>query len=534
VFDEIKAKRAVNFFEVLLTHTKGSYARKPFKLARWQEKIVRDVFGTVKADGNRIYQTVYIEIGKKNGKSELASGFALFGLIADGEAGAEIYSAASTRDQAGICYRVAAQMVRNKPWLKSRINIHDSTKVLTSKNDFCSFYKAISADADTQDGVEPHFAIIDELHRQKKRDLYDVLYRGMSNRRQPLFVQLTTAGVVGESEVCWEQHEYARQIIEGVFKDPSFYPVIYGLGENEDWQDEGHQAKYDRRGYCIAPATGWYKANPALGTYLKLEKVREEYHKAIRIPSEQNSFRRFRLSQWVSQEKRWIDQKEWKACGEPFNVADFVGQPCYAGLDLSTSRDITAYIKDFERDDIHHLVAHFWVPEEEIKRRLEQGDNRFDIWRKQGLITVTDGNVIDFRVIRQQIEQDSTIYEIKEVGHDPWNATEIVQNLADFGLTMVPIRQGFATMSPASKDFEKMILERRIRHGNNPVLNWMMDCVTIKQDPAGNIKPVKPDRLKSSKRIDGIVASIMAIDRSTRNSSNKKSIYDDPDVVIAL
>lgn len=534
MFDENKADFAVKFFERLLTHTKGSYSKKPFILAPWEKKVVRDVFGTIKPDGHRQFTTVYIEIGKKNGKTELASGFALYGLIADGESGAEIYSAASTADQAGICFRVAAQMVRNHVWLKNRINIHESTKVLNLKGEPTSFYKAISSDADVQDGIEPHFALFDELHRQKNRKLYDVLYRGMSNRRQPLFVQLTTAGVVGESEVCWEQHEYARQLLNGVFKDPSFYPVIYGLDESENWQDEGKPARYNSKGTCIAPATGWYKANPALGTYLKVEKIREEYQKALRIPGEQNSFRRFRLSQWVSQETRWINSNEWKACGDPFDLNSLVGRPCYAGLDLSTSRDITAYVKSFEIDGIYHLLPHFWVPEEELRRRIEQGDNRFEIWRKQGLITITDGNVIDFRVIRQQIEQDSTIYEIKEIGHDPWNATEIVQNLAEHGLTMVPIRQGFATMSPASKDFETLILERRLRHGNNPVLNWMMDCVTIKSDPAGNIKPVKPDRLKSSKRIDGIVAAIMALDRSIRNTGNRRSVYDADDVVVAI
>jgi phage terminase large subunit-like protein len=524
VFDEKKSTRAINFFERLLSHTKGVYSKKPFILHPWEYQIVHDVFGTVKQDGTRQYNTVYIEIGKKNGKTELGAGLALYGLVADGEAGAEIYSAASTRDQASICYNVAAQMVRNCPWVKSHFRIHNSTKVITSKSDFGSFYKAISADADIQDGINPHIAIFDELHRQKNRNLYDVLYRGMSTRKQPLLVMLTTAGVVGESELAWDMHEYARQILQGVFKDPSFYPVIYGLDETDDWTDEGHPAKYDKKGKCIAPAAGWYKANPALGQYLQLDKIREEAEKAKRVPSEQNGFRRFRLSQWVSQETRWITSREWETCSEPFDAGSFVGSSCYAGMDLSTSRDITAYVKVFERDGFFHLIPQFWVPEEEITQRLGRGDNRYEVWRKQGLLNVTSGNVIDFRVVRQQIEQDSTIYEIKEVAHDPWNATEITQNLMDFGLTMVPIRQGFQSMSPAAKGFEQLILDGRLRHGNNPVLNWMMDCTNLRQDPSGNIKPVKPDRLKSSKRIDGIIAAIMGCHRALIREQ-KENVY---------
>jgi phage terminase large subunit-like protein len=276
----------------------------------------------------------------------------------------------------------------------------------------------------------------------------------------------------------------------------------------------------------MSPSSGWYKANPALGSYLELDKIREEAERAKRVPSEQNSFRRFRLSQWVSQETRWITQHEWGECGEPFDAGLFLGKPCYAGMDLSTSRDITAYVKAFELDGVYYLVPQFWVPEDEVKTRLEHGDNRYEVWRKQGILNVTYGNVIDFRVVRRQIEQDSTIYEIKEVAHDPWNATEITQNLADFGLTMVAIRQGFQSMSPAAKTFEQLILERRLRHGNNPVLNWMMDCTMLRQDPAGNIKPVKPDRLKSSKRIDGIIASIMGIQRAVLCEGQKQSVYE--------
>lgn len=513
----------------MLTHTRGKYARRPFILADWQRRIVEDLFGTVKNNGLRQYSTAYVEIPKKNGKSELAAGIALFGLLVDDEPGAEIYSAAATRDQASIVFRVAAQMVRNNPRLSEMCRIVDSTKTIYLKSDPGSFYKAISADAGIQDGINPHFAIFDELHRQTRRDLWDVLRYGSATRAQPLLFAITTAGVAGQSPICEEQHEYARRILDRVFKDPSYYAVIYGLDRDEDWTYEGRPARKGR------PATGWYKANPALGDFLPIEKVREEFRTAMEMPSEQNSFRRFRLNQWVGQETRFIPMDLWKACGEPFDVEELAGRHCYGGLDLSTTKDLTAFVLIFPKDERYYLQPHFWVPEENIQARARKDNVPYDQWVAQGYIRLTPGNEVDYRFIRKTINDLARLYDIREIGYDRWNATQIVQQLVDDGLTMVPIGQGYRSMNAPTSEFLSLVRSGRLRHGGNPVLNWMADCMTVKQDPAGNIKPAKPDRMKSSKRIDGIVAAIDALARLIVSSDRPAgSVYDERPAFLQL
>lgn len=532
--DPDKAQGAVDFFEGFLTHTKGSFARKQFKLPWWQEKIVRDVFGTVRRDKFRQYRTVYIEVPKKNGKTTLAAGFALKLLFDDDEAGAEVYSAASTRDQAGICFRAASAMVRQSVDLNENARVIDSTKVIYLKDDPNSFYKAISADADVQDGINPSGAVYDELHRLKHRDLWDVLEYGTATRDQPLIVVITTAGVVGESPICEEMHDKAVQILKGTFKDPSFYAVIYGLEKDEDWTFEGEPAKYDRSGNKIVKAaTGWYKANPALGDFMKVEAVRKEVNDAKQIPSKQSSLRRFRFNQWVNAESIWIPSDKWNACGELFNPDELLGKTCYGGLDLSTVIDITANLLAFPMlDDEIWLLADFWLPEEGLQERCRRDMVPYDVWAKQGFIKLTPGDVIDYAFIRHRIKELFELYQLAEIGHDPWNATDIVTRLTeDDGLTLVPIRQGWASLSAPSKEFEKRVLGKKLRHNGNPVLKWMMDCCSIRSDPAGNIKPVKPDRAKTSKRIDGIVAAIMAIDRLTRNE-NRPSVYEERGLIV--
>ena len=490
-FDPKKAREAIWFFETQLTHTKGMFARKPFILAPWQRQIISDLFGTIKRNKTRQYSTAYVEVPKKNGKSELAAGIALFCLLVDGEEGAEVYSAAATRDQAGIVFRVAAQMVRNNPELAAACRVIPSTKTILLKDDPNSFYKAISADAGTQDGINPSCVVFDELHRQKNRDLWDVLTYGSDTRGQPLTFAITTAGILGESPVCEEQHSYAESILKGIFKDPTFYPVVYGLDDKEDWTFEGEPAKGKR------PATGWYKANPALGDFLPVDKVRAACEKAKRLPAEQNSFRRLRLNQWTSQETRWIPLAEWDACAEPFNPNELVGKRCFAGLDLSTTRDITALSLLFPVDDEIFVIPHFWIPEDKLHERSVRDRVPYDLWVKQGLIHTTPGNIIDYSYIRKTVNDLGDIYQFVEVGHDPWNATQVALDLAADGFKMIPIRQGFISMTAPSKELERLVMGRKLRHNGNPILRWMIDCASVAQDPAGNIKPVKPDRGRS-------------------------------------
>jgi phage terminase large subunit-like protein len=523
-FDPDKAFLATQFFEEHLSHTKGNYSRKKFVLPAWQKKIISDVFGTVRRDGKRQYTTVYIEVPKKNGKTEIAAGVAAYMLFLDEEAGAEIYSAASTRDQASICFRVAAQMVRQNPRLMEMVDIHRSTKTISLRDDPECFYKAISADADIQDGINPHCAIFDELHRQKNRDLWDVLKFGMDTRSQPLLWAITTAGVVGESPICEEMHDYALQVLKGTFVDPSFYAVVYGLDRAEDWTAEGEPAKGNKK------ATGWYAANPALGDFLPVARVREACEEAKKVPSKQSSFRRFRLNQWVNQQSVWIPSHKWAECNETFNVNDLAGKTCYAGLDLSTNLDVTAFIKVFPIDGKIFVTCDFWLPSEDLHERSVRDFVPYEVWATQGLLHLTPGNVIDYAFIEEMIIKQGDLYDIKEIGYDRWNASAIVTRLQDAGFKMIPIAQGYASMSTPTKELEKRIMEGSIQHGGNPVLAWMNDCCSVRFDNKDNILPMKPDRKKSSKRIDGIVALIMALDRATRNEA--KWIYDEQDLKV--
>jgi len=468
----------------------------------------------------RQYSTTYWELPKKNGKSEIAAGVALYGLFIDEEQGAEVYSAAATRDQASIVFKVAAQMVRNQPALLERCRIIDSTKTIVLRDDPSSFYKAISADAGTQDGVNPHMVVFDELHRQKGREFWDVLEYGMATRSQPLMFAITTAGIASESPLCWDHHEYARQVRDGIFRDPSFYPVLYGLDEKEDWTLEGEPARGTK------PATGWFKANPGLGDFKRLDLMRKDFQKALRLPAQQSSFRRFHLNEWGQQESRWISLADWDECGVPFNLADLAGKQCFAGLDLSSTKDITALVLLFPIEDLVFAVPYFWIPEEDLHERSIRDKVTYDLWASQGLIHLTPGKAVDYSFVRQTVNDLGKIYEIKELGYDPWNAAQIAIELQADGFTMVPTRQGFISMSAPSKEIERRVLGNKLRHGGNPILRWMMDCTSVAQDAAGNIKPVKPDRGKSSKRIDGIAAMATGFARFIVQPIETQSVYD--------
>jgi len=522
--NEKKADDAIRFFCRRLTHTKGVWARKKFIPVPWQERVIRDVFGTIKPDGFRQYTTVYLECGKKNGKSELGAGVALFGLLMDREEGAEIYSVASTRKQAAIVFNVGEQMVRNDPLLRKECRIVASTKTIYLKDDPHSFYKVLSADADIEDGCNPHMVIFDELHRQSRRDLWDIFKFAKGTRAQPLLFALTTAGVFGRSPICEQQHEYSMRLLEGTFSDPTYYPVIFSVPNDDDWTFEGEPGRNEN------PSTGWYRANPSLGHFLSVETLREECRTALEVPTEQNSFRRFRLSQWVNQETRYIPMDRWNGvCAEPFSIANFAGAECYGGLDLSTTRDLTAFVLVFMREGKYFWIPFLFVPEDKLYERARKDNVPYDLWVKQGFVKATPGNQVDYTFVRQTIKDAAGIYNIREIGYDAWNATQIVQQLTDDGLAMVPIRQGWGSMSAPTAELLSMIKAGTLRHGNNPCLNWMADCMCVKQDPAGNVKPSKPDRNKSTKRIDGICAGINAIARVIVTSEHKEqSVYDNP------
>jgi len=509
VFDEAKAQRAVEFIRCL-KHTKGRWRGQPFELLPWQETVIRDVFGTVKEDGYRQYNTAYVEIPKKNGKSELAAGVALYMTCGDNEWGAEVYGCASDRQQASIVFDVAVDMVEQCPALKKRIKPVMSVKRLVYKPTN-SFYQVLSAEAYTKHGLNVHAVIFDELHSQPNRELFDVMTKGSGDARtQPLFFLITTAGTDRHS-VCYEQHQKAEDILAGRKIDPTFYPVIYGASDDADWTSE----------------EVWYQANPSLGHTIDISKVRNACLSARDNPAEENIFRQLRLNQWVKQSTRWMQMEKWDACAFPVDERELLGRECYGGLDLSSSIDITAFVLVFPpRDDTEKYVflPYFWIPEENMVRRVRRDHVPYDVWEKQGFLETTEGDVIHYGFIENFIENLGKKFHIKEIAFDRWGAVQMVQNLEGFGFTVVPFGQGFRDMSPPSKRLMELVLEKNIAHGGHPVLRWMMDNIFIRTDPAGNIKP---DKEKSTEKIDGAVASIMALDRAVRNGGSVGSVYDE-------
>nr|WP_288828398.1 terminase TerL endonuclease subunit [uncultured Clostridium sp.] len=515
MFDEVKAQHAVNFINCL-KHTKGRWRGVPFELLPWQDTIIREVFGTVKDNDYRQYNTAYVEIPKKNGKSELAAAVALYMTCGDGEWGAEVYGCASDRQQASIVFDVAVDMVEQCPALKKRIKPIMSVKRLVYKPTN-SFYQVLSAEAYTKHGLNVHAVIFDELHAQPNRELFDVMTKGSGDARtQPLFFLITTAGN-DRNSVCFEQHQKAEDIILGRKIDPAFYPVIYGAKDDADWSLE----------------KVWYQANPSLGYTIDIEKVRNAYLSAKDNPAEENIFRQLRLNQWVKQSTRWMQMEKWDACNFAVNDVELIGRECYGGLDLSSSTDITAFVLIFPpriEEEKYIILPYFWIPEENMRLRVRRDHVPYDVWEQQGFLKTTEGNVIHYGFIERFIDDLGKKFHIKEIAFDRWGAVQMVQNLEGLGFTVVPFGQGFKDMSPPSKELMKLTLEKKLAHGGHPVLRWMMDNIFIRQDPAGNIKP---DKEKSTEKIDGAVATVMALDRAIRNSGKGSvSVYDERGILV--
>lgn len=506
-YDPEKAERAVRFIEQL-RHTKGKWAGKRFFLLPWQREIICNLFGVVKEDGCRQFRTAYIEIGKKNGKSELAAAVALYLLYADHEPSAEVYGAAADRQQASIVFDVAHQMVSMTPALMKRSKIMAATKRIVNYQN-AGFYQVLSAEVGTKHGLNVSGLVLDEVHAQPNRKLYDVLTQGSGDaREQPLFFLITTAGT-DKNSICYELHQKARDILSGQKVDPSFFPVVYGLTEEDDWHDEKN----------------WYKANPSLGVTIDPERVREHYRQALENPAEEAIFKQLRLNMWVSSTTAFIPEQVFDKGNQPINLEALRGRECYGGLDLSSTGDITALVLMFpprQEEESYVCLPFFWVPRDTIPLRVRRASVPYDTWVRQGYMMATEGNVIDYNFIEAFINDLHEIYDIKEIAVDRWNATMLIQNLENDGFTMVPFGQGFSSMSPPTKEFYKLMMEGKIVHAGNPVLRWMALNVVVDRDAADNIKPTKA---KSPEKIDGIVASIMALDRCVRHE-NPDSVYN--------
>jgi phage terminase large subunit-like protein len=514
-YDKAKADRAVKFIENLC-HTKGKWAGKRFWMLPWQEQLIRDIFGIVKPDGYRQFRTAFVEICKKVGKSELAAAVALYLLYADNEPSAEVYGAAADSQQASIVFDVARQMVEMSPALLKRSKLMTATKRIVNYGN-SGYYQVLSAEVGGKHGFSVSGLVFDEIHTQPNRQLYDVLTKGSSDARQnPLHFIITTAGTDRHS-IAYELHTKAVDILEGRRVDPTFYPVVYGLKDDEDWEDEAN----------------WYKVNPSLGYTVDIERLRDAYREAKQNPADEVTFKWLRLNMWVSSTVAWIPDAIFMKGNEEIDLASLEGRDCYGGLDLSSTGDITALVLMFpprDEDEKYILLPFFWVPEETIPQRVKSASVPYDIWERQGYLLSTEGNVIHYDFIEKFINNLAEKYHIVEIAVDRWNATQMIQNLEGDGFTMVPFGQGFASMSGPTKDFYRLLMEGKIIHGGHPVLRWMAGNVVVDTDPAGNIKVTKA---KSKEKIDGIVAAIMALDRCIRNQTEPQgSVYDERGLLV--
>ena len=452
----------LDFFS-LLRHSKGEWAGEPFVLSPWQAFILFVLFGWKRADGQRRFRVAYVEISRKNGKSTFAAGIGLYLFAADREPGAEVFTAATKRDQARIVHGEAVNMVRRSPGLQRFIAVFKDNLSMVRTN---SKYQPLGADADTMDGLNVHGAIIDELHAHKNRNLWDVLETATGARRQPLVFAITTAGFDKHS-VCYQQHNYGEKVLDGIIKDDSHFPFIASLDPEDDWKD----------------SSVWIKANPNLGISVKEDSLREQSARAESLPAAQNAFRRLRLNQWTEQSERWIDIAIWDAGNQPVDRLSLKGRRCYAGLDLSSTTDISAFVLLFppEKDQAGpwQVLCRFWIPGDNVRKRVEKDRVPYDVWIREGFIEATEGNVIDYDVLRKRIQEDHDFFQIKEVAFDPWNATQLVTQLGSDGLNMIPFRQGFASMAAPTRELEKLIVGRQIIRAGNPVMRWMVSNAAV-------------------------------------------------------
>lgn len=491
-FDDAAAEHVIQFFS-FLRHSKGEWAGTEFELAPWQRFIVGSLFGWKRRDGTRRFRTAYNEIARKNGKSTLSAGIGLYLAFFDDEPGAEVYAAATKRDQAKIVWSEGKRMVQNTPALRSRIKAFVNNLHIEAT---ASKFEPLGADADSMDGLNIHGAIVDEVHAHKSRAMIDVLDTATGARRQPLIWYITTAGHDRDS-VCWELRDYGVRVLEGQIEDDATFAFIATIDPGDDWRDENV----------------WVKANPNLGISVKLDDLRSKAERAAKVPGQQNAFKRLHLDVWTEQAERWLSVEAWDECGQEPDI--WAGRECFAGLDLSSTTDITAFVAVFppeDRDGPWDVVARFWIPGDNIREKSERDRVPYDVWVDAGYVTATEGNITDYDVLREEVKAFATEYQIREIPYDPWNATQLATQLGNDGATVVPMSQGYSVMSEPAKFLESLVLGGRIRHGNNPVLRWMAANVAVQHGPNDSIRPTKA---KSNGRIDGIVALIMALGRAS-------------------
>ncbi|RTL42759.1 MAG: terminase large subunit [Candidatus Melainabacteria bacterium] len=512
-FDEEAADRVIRFAHSYARHQKGEWAGQLIRLDQWEIDILRKLFGwKKKSDGTRRYKTLYLEVPRKNGKSLIGAVIALYMLISDGEPGAEVYSAATDRKQASIVFDVAAQIVKADQALSKRCKVYKGTKTITVERTN-SKYVALSADAFTKDGLNASCIIFDELHAQKKRELYDVLRTSMAARRQPLEVYITTAGSDIDT-ICGEVHDYATKVADGTLVDDSFLGVIFAADKDDDW---------------TSPKV-WAKANPGFGVSVKLAYLEDKCREAQNKPSYENTFKRNHLNIWTEAETIWIPRAKLLKCKANYSQigTEAYGQPIWVAVDLSKRVDITAVSFTYlHNEKVMRNITQGFMPEEVAKEREQQDRIKYSQWAKEGWLTLTEGDVIDIDVICDWIDGLAEHFDVQKVGVDPWGSQALQTRLIKSGAPVMEFRQGTKTMSPVMKDMEAAVQTRQWQHNGNPMLLWMFANLTPFVDSSGNMKP---DKSKRNKRIDGAVTSIMSAGLVLADLGEEVSIYETEDI----
>lgn len=485
-------EHVVDFFARFLRHSKGRWSGQAFDLLDWQrDDLILPLFSWVLPDGSRRFRQAYVEVPKKNGKSQIASGVALYLLVGDSEPGAEVYSVAGDRAQASIVFNEAANMVRFSPELRSRLKVNETTKTIAFPKT-TGRYQALSAEVGTKEGLNISGLIFDELHTQKNRKLWDALRYGFAARTQPLLFTITTAGSAMDT-IGREQHDYAAGVLNSTIQDLSFFAYIRAAEPEDDWTD---------------PAT-WHKANPSLGITITESEFAVAVAEAQASPAKEASFRRYRLNQWQSAESPWLRLSDWKECQRDFSADDLRGRDCYAGLDLAKTRDLTALVLCFPMDDgTFRLLPWFWLPEDRAQEM--RGITPYEMWSRQGMLELTPGNWCDYGFVHARIKELASQFTIRSLYYDPWNADQFVQRLQEEdGLQIVGFPQTVGNFNEPCKEFERLVLSRNVHHNGHSVLSWQIGHVAVRTDANGNIRPVKPEA-NDHRKIDGIVAGIMA------------------------
>lgn len=494
-FDPDKAEHICAFIE-LLPHIKGKWARerRRITLEPWQAFILTTVFGWVNREtGLRRFTEVYQEVARKNAKSTISAGVALYMFAADGEQGAEVYTAATTRDQAKIVFGDARLMAEREAEMRSALGI-DVQAHRCVVLDSASKLEPLSAEGSTLDGLNVHCAIIDELHAHKRRDVYDVIDTARGSREQSLLFCITTAGT-DRSGICYERRNHACQVLDGSVKDERLFGIIYTIDEGDNPLD---------------PSV-WIKANPNFGVSVLPDDMESAARKAEAVPSAMSNFLTKRLNVWVNADSPWMDMQAWDRCADPELTLEKVKHlPCWIGLDLASKVDVAAVVRLFrdEAADLYYLIPEFYLPE----RALEVSANsQYDGWRRSGWLTVTDGEVTDYDAIEAQIEDDMAALQVREVPYDPWQATQLASHLIGKGAPMVEFRQSTGNFSEGMKTLEALVLTGKIRHNGNAMMTWMVSNTVYRPDEYENVRPRKE---RPENKIDGTVAAIMALSRA--------------------